>query len=253
MTPVNCTSSELSTFLRALEADCLQTSCSGTDPFVPSRFESPVNESCSNAWPMGASPGSPYSRTRAPSTDAPGEGSSTSSTARFLASHSPVPLEADEWPLTSGPNSGASSRSAGPDTSWQKTSNVNPSSAQPGNFTLTAIKLPFARYRQPTWVPHIEDSVGGSWLPTPTETANYDAPSMRKQWPAHRRLRLWTGGRTTPRHIEFLMGWPLGWSDSAPLEMESFRLWKKRHGNSCAPSLTKSERDDGARRSAARC
>lgn len=97
--------------------------------------------------------------------------------------------------------------------------------------------LPFASYPQPTWVPHINGDDGGSWLPTPTETANFDSPSMRKQWPGHQRLHLWTGGLTTATHIEFLMGWPLGWSDSAPLETESFRSWKQRHGCFCGLSL----------------
>lgn len=59
-----------------------------------------------------------------------------------------------------------------------------------------------------------------------------------QRWPAHRRLKLWTGGRTTPTHIEFLMGWPLGWSDSASLAMASFQAWKEQHGTYCDPWLT---------------
>ena len=101
----------------------------------------------------------------------------------------------------------------------------------------TAIALPFASYPPPTWVPRINGEDGGSWLPTPTETGNYDAPSMRKQWPAHRRLHLWTGGLTTATHIEYLMAWPLGWSDSAPLATVSFQSWRQRHGSFCGLSL----------------
>lgn len=33
------------------------------------------------------------------------------------------------------------------------------------------------------------------------------------------------------------MGWPLGWSDSAPLETASFLSWKQRHGSFCGLSL----------------
>lgn len=93
-------------------------------------------------------------------------------------------------------------------------------------------------------MPHTSDDDGGSWLPTPTETANFDSPSMYKQWPGHRRMRLWTGGLTTAAHIEFLMGWPLGWSDSAPLAMELFQSWRQLHGCFCGLSLMTDEMDD---------
>ena len=86
-------------------------------------------------------------------------------------------------------------------------------------------------------MPRINGDDGGWWLRTPTATANFDAPSMYKHWPGHQRMRLWTGGRTTPTHIEFVMGWPLGWSDSAPLAMASFLSWKQQLGAFCGLSL----------------
>lgn len=44
------------------------------------------------------------------------------------------------------------------------------------------------------------------------------------------------GGRINPRGtlnppwIEWVMGWPLGWTDFAPLETARYRLWRQQHG-----------------------
>lgn len=247
MNPINCTSSELSTYLLELAEDSSLTSCSGIGPCVPSRSESIARPSCGNESRMVASHGSRSSRMCGLLTGDSGEDSSTFSTARSHVSPSRVQLVGEGLPSTYGQNSAELSVSAAPATSWPKTSNESRSSVPPGNSTLMVITLPFAIYPQPTWVPHIEGSAGGSWLPTPTETANCDAPSMREQWPAHRRLQLWTGGLTTPKHIEFLMGWPLGWSDSAPLEMASFQSWKEQHGTYCDPWLMEDDVQVGQR------
>jgi hypothetical protein len=69
--------------------------------------------------------------------------------------------------------------------------------------------------RRPTWVPRIHETDTGL-VPTPTRTANHDAPSMLKH-PGHQRYRLWNGGKTTPKQWEFLMGFPLGWTSLMPL------------------------------------
>jgi hypothetical protein len=234
---LNCTPSELSIFLQALAAESSLTSCSATGRSVLLKFDPTAKPSCDNGWRTESSLGSPSSPTCASSTDDRGEALWTSSTVHSPASPSPVRAADGGSPSTSGPSNAASSESASPDTSLQKTSNGSLSKEPRGTCMPTAIALPFASYPQPTWVPRTNDEDGGSWLPTPTETANFDSPSMRKQWPAHRRMHLWTGGLTTATHIEFLMGWPLGWSDSAPLEMGSFLSWKQRHGCFCGLSL----------------
>ena len=38
-----------------------------------------------------------------------------------------------------------------------------------------------------------------------------------------------SGRRLNPLFVEWLMGWPLGWTDFAPVAMESFRLWQRTH------------------------
>jgi hypothetical protein len=42
------------------------------------------------------------------------------------------------------------------------------------------------------------------------------------------------GGSLNPTWVEWLMGWPLGWTDLKPLEMGKFQQWCERHGTSCA-------------------
>jgi hypothetical protein len=38
------------------------------------------------------------------------------------------------------------------------------------------------------------------------------------------------GGQLNPTWVEWLMGWPLGWTDLKPLEMDKFQQWQQQHG-----------------------
>ncbi len=40
------------------------------------------------------------------------------------------------------------------------------------------------------------------------------------------------GGRLNPQWVEWLMGWPLGWTDLKPLAMDKFREWQRLHSPS---------------------
>ena len=42
-----------------------------------------------------------------------------------------------------------------------------------------------------------------------------------------------TGGALNPTWVEWLMGWPLGWSDLRPLGMDRFQRWRCSHGGCC--------------------
>ena len=58
----------------------------------------------------------------------------------------------------------------------------------------------------------IKEAVG-DWLHTPTTKANFLAPSMQK-WPACRNYVKAFGGKLiTPEQFEFLMGYPIGWTE----------------------------------------
>lgn len=38
------------------------------------------------------------------------------------------------------------------------------------------------------------------------------------------------GGQLNPTWVEWLMGWPIGWTDLKPLAMDKFREWRQQHG-----------------------
>jgi hypothetical protein len=41
------------------------------------------------------------------------------------------------------------------------------------------------------------------------------------------------GGHLNPMWVEWLMGWPLGWTDLKPLAMDKFHAWQQQHSISC--------------------
>jgi hypothetical protein len=38
------------------------------------------------------------------------------------------------------------------------------------------------------------------------------------------------GGHLNPMWVEWLIGWPLGWTDLKPLETDRFQAWQQQHG-----------------------
>lgn len=49
------------------------------------------------------------------------------------------------------------------------------------------------------------------------------------------------GGHLNPTWVEWLMGWPIGWTDLKPLEMAKFREWQQQHFAVCIPATGKEE------------
>ncbi len=90
-------------------------------------------------------------------------------------------------------------------------------------------------WEQPTLEPITRGTGFGLWA-TPTRcdykgftgTANFQ--SRKKQF------HDLTGGQVTgtiypnPITYEAMMGWPLGWTDLKPLEMDKFQQWQQQHG-----------------------
>jgi hypothetical protein len=97
---------------------------------------------------------------------------------------------------------------------------------------------------QTTWAPRIAASVCGSW-PTPVASEGKDCGSL---WTAlapqdkggriQRRMAslglpetLRTPRATlNPAWVEWLMGWPVEWTDCAPLATDKYLLWRQLHG-----------------------
>jgi hypothetical protein len=74
--------------------------------------------------------------------------------------------------------------------------------------------------------PNLETVVGRRLWPTPTahnaKEGNYPAERTRKT-PT---LASLVGGKLNPTWVEWLMGWPLGWTDLNPIKMEELLQWK---------------------------
>jgi len=93
-----------------------------------------------------------------------------------------------------------------------------------------AIELKLLGYQRKTWVQTIFGNDIG-YLHTPTCAMNYAAASMQKH--PNCRIFVQVFGKPNPTNQEWLMGWPIGWTDSTPLEMDRFLSWQQRHGVSC--------------------
>jgi len=88
------------------------------------------------------------------------------------------------------------------------------------------------------------DTDSGLW-PTPTVTGNYNrkgasknsgdglatAVKNRPTPTCHdRKGKMVVGGTLNPLWVEWLMGWPVGWTDCAALETDKFQQWLHLHG-----------------------
>lgn len=141
----------------------------------------------------------------------------------------PIPRRLRETTLRtiSGRKCGGSWQMSLPGTSLPRTSSEGQSIARPTTSRRWVMKpepLPLARQ---TWVrTTFGHDIG--YLHTPTATANYAAPSMQKHPCAREFVRVF--GKPSPLAHEWLMGWPIGWTDSRPLEMDRFRSWQQQHG-----------------------
>jgi len=77
-----------------------------------------------------------------------------------------------------------------------------------------ADKLSYAVVRWPT--PTAHNSKEGAY---PAEFTR-NTPTLSAQ----------AGGTLNPTWVEWLMGWPLGWTDLKPLAMDKYQQWQQQHG-----------------------
>jgi hypothetical protein len=57
---------------------------------------------------------------------------------------------------------------------------------------------------------------------------NFSAASMQKH--PNCRTFVQVFGKPDPVNQEWMMGWPIGWTDSKPLETGKFQSWLQQHG-----------------------
>ncbi|MBQ7820164.1 MAG: DNA cytosine methyltransferase [Bacteroidales bacterium] len=75
---------------------------------------------------------------------------------------------------------------------------------------------------QTTWIQKTHNNIG--LLHTPTTMANYSCPSMMKHQGCRNFKTVF--GRPEPNNAEYLMGFPLGASNTQPMIINNFNKWK---------------------------
>ena len=211
----------------ALEGEFLRANCSGGEPsalwkltpFAP-------DDSCSDKM-KGTFHRSPFGTMYVPSMDASGADLLMWYRAGFPARPTAARLEDALWRTISGRRCDGSWQMSLPGTYLPRTLYGRQSKRRPETSRIWVTKpasLPLARR---TWVATTFGS-GTGYLHTPTTTANYACRSMQK-WPNCREyVRVF--GKPTPENHEWLMAWPIGWTDLRPLEMDRFLSWLRLHG-----------------------
>jgi hypothetical protein len=112
------------------------------------------------------------------------------------------------------------------------------------SFSLTLLRWGLmqdgALYPQQTLVQTIKGKESGYW-PTPStrdHKGGYIGGRIRNgkiSWDTldvavqHTDNQNKDGGQLNPTWVEWLMGWPLGWTDLKPLEMDKYHKWRQKH------------------------
>jgi len=79
---------------------------------------------------------------------------------------------------------------------------------------------------------HTNGNESGLW-PTPRCWMKHGAIRKKTegQWSNVINIEDLCGGAPDPSLVEWMMDWPLGWTDLKPLEMGKFQKWLFLHGN----------------------
>lgn len=105
--------------------------------------------------------------------------------------------------------------------------NKKGASQKSGNGLATAVKM------WPT--PNHRD-----WKDSGTSQGNRKSPNLGTM--VHRQEQEEGGGQLNPAWVEWLMGWPIGWTDLKPLETDRFRQWQRAHGSVSQEMAAKNSR-----------
>ncbi|EMO94506.1 C-5 cytosine-specific DNA methylase domain protein [Leptospira interrogans str. UI 13372] len=80
--------------------------------------------------------------------------------------------------------------------------------------------------------PSLTEMARKNMWPTPTSSMQSEVDFVQARYPIKDRpvYSEVNGGPLNPMWVEWLMGWPLGWTDLEPLETAKFQWWLKSHG-----------------------
>lgn len=90
-------------------------------------------------------------------------------------------------------------------------------------------------YQHPNAERPMNATVSGSLLPTVTRRdfrSDSCSPEFKAKADRHSRGKTlpWVlGGLLSPEFAEWMMGWPIGWTELKPLEMDKFQEWRQQH------------------------
>jgi hypothetical protein len=82
-------------------------------------------------------------------------------------------------------------------------------------------------------MPHMKENEFGSkdfYTPTARDWKGMSGKGFRERHGEKKNLADFLGGVPNPEFSEWLMGWPIGWTDLKPLEMDKFQQWQQWHG-----------------------
>lgn len=209
-------------FSRALVEDCSQAICLGGVQSVQSNITDTPQAFLFSDRTTESSPHSRFGMTFVPLMRSRGEALLTSFLAGFPVKPIPQRLRAGTLRTISGRKCDGSWQMQLPGTFLQRTLLAKPLTPRATTWKRWVTKpAPLPLERQ-TWALTIFGS-GLGYLHTPTCAANYSAASMQKHSCA--RAFVIVFGKPNPTNHEWLMGWPSGWSDTAPLAMDRFQSW----------------------------
>jgi hypothetical protein len=214
--------------LPVLVEDFSAGTCSDGEPCAPLKSTPSVGRFYSGGSWMAAYLASLSGTTCAPSTDGLGGDGLTSSAEGSHASRSAPPQGAETTQRTCGQKCTASLKTCDQTSSSPRMFNDYQFPEPLTTSTQWATVAAAYRWPRRTWVlTTYGDGIG--FLATPTTAANWMSPSMKK-WSCCRESAR-TLGRPRRWALEYLMGWPQGWTSLEPLGMARFLLWLLSHGH----------------------
>jgi len=87
------------------------------------------------------------------------------------------------------------------------------------------------RSKQQTWFPTPTASQHKGWSPNHNRAHSDDRLDYTIERQANQQGHR---GRLNPQWVEWLMGWPIGWTDLRPLATDRFQEWQQQHSNCSA-------------------
>lgn len=215
-------------FSQALVEDFSQATCSDGERFAPLRSTTTREAYLWRDRTTEALDLFQFGMTLQPSTQDLGAELLTWCREGSRASRFQARLEVATPQKTCGLKCSESSKTLSLDLSLQKTSRKSQLTLQPMTLSRWVIKSDAWISRRQTWV---QTTFGNDigYLHTPTSTANYSAPYMMRWKACQEFVRVF--GQPHPTNAEWMMGWPIGWTDLSPLATDRFRRWQQEHGS----------------------